>query len=203
MTAYELEGRAIWQDWMQQDLKPLTEAVKTAVITHMSQFRAAFPQLKPYGYALYSCGGLPHFYPVMNTIERAIDEYDKFCPDEWHLHEDNNACIAPANAILDQLHQTFERCQREFDDYYQESDDPINQDVLQFWQTHIEKLFNAMLQALQELDKAGEFDWLEQQNKLVLIWFSDASEWELALSTSAVKALAGSELAQQFYHCLQ
>jgi hypothetical protein len=201
LNDYELKAKKLWKPWYEKNYAEFKSSVKKSIYEHIKIFRAKKPNAKVYGYSLYTCNGLPHFGPVLNRTDQLKESdnqlYFQFCPDEWSDWDDYS-CFDEPNRILESLHREFEDIDNQFDEMYEEGDYPVNIESEDYWQNNIEKIFNELVCCLNELKNEGAFDWLEDQNRQIIIWFSDPSDWEFSMSTRSLKTLINSETARRF-----
>ena len=206
MSNYESAAREIWKLWYEKDYRPLIDAVKESIKEHIKAFGEKNPNKKVYGYSIYTCNGFPHFGPVLNTTEELekndFDPYYKYCADEWSDWDDYS-CFEKPKELLECLHQEFDECMQKFEDIYEEGEYLINEESELYWEKNVEKVYDSVNLALKELVSEGEFDWLDTDNKLILIWFSDPSSWEFSLAKDSVEALVGENEANEFSATLQ
>jgi hypothetical protein len=201
MSDYEATAKEIWKSWYSQDYKEFTDALKVSIVNHINLFREKNPDVDVYGYSIYTCNGLPHFGPVLNTTkkleENDSDPYYEYCPDEWSDWDDFH-CLDKPKAILESLHCNFDESMERFEDIYEDGGFPINVEVEDYWKMNVERIFHAVLRTLLDLKEEGVFDWLSNSHRLILIWFSDSSEWEFSMSKKSIETLNSSEKASKF-----
>lgn len=205
MSHYQDQVHAIWAAWLQRDYTELKDAVRLAVTQDLSNMLVPPPGEKFYGYSLYTCNGLLHIYAVLNTmperqdhIEREQDQYTHNCADEWrHCRQDGY--FDPVNECLTALREEFESLNDAFEDLEWDGVTTLDDDVDNYWERHVERMFAAVLEALVELQKAGHFSDLEQAaSPLLMIWFSDASVWEMEMIKESVRRLNSEFVYEEF-----
>ncbi|MDO6525955.1 DUF4303 domain-containing protein [Motilimonas sp. 1_MG-2023] len=205
MSHYEDTARKIWLPWYQQDYRELIDSVKESIKVHIETFKRNHPEKVVYGYSIYTCNGFPHFGPVLNTVveleTKESQPYYQYCPDEWSDWDDYS-CFEKPKQIVASLHREFDQCEARFEDMYEENDAPINAESEDYWQMNIERIHGAILSALSDLKSAGVFDWLADP-ALIMIWYSDPSDWELLMAKKSIESLVGVEQADEFSLSLQ
>lgn len=210
MHTYTERVKAVWQGWYEQDYSELRQEIKVSIAKHIEQLRNKNTNERLYGYSLYTCNGFPHFQAVSNTMEQFealsdVDElgYYQYCPDEWALWE-QYACFERVNDFIETLHRKFESMQAAYEDLDPEGEQAIDYEVERYWQDNVERLFNVSLAALTELKAERSFEFLSQDiEPVVLIWFSDASDWEFSMVKQSVETLNSSRCLAEFCLALE
>lgn len=199
--------QAIWQPWLDTDYQPLQESFKQAISAHLQNYLEQNPDTDIYGLSIYTCNGFPHFSIVLNSKShlKSIDQkelpYYRYCPDEWPIWEEYG-CEDNAIDLIEALHAKFEQIQDEYesldphpyiDEKETEEDD--------YWQLSVERIFNTALAALSELKQDGAFNWFAT-NPVIMIWYSDPSDWELGMCYRSVKTLCDNKTFDELVHAI-
>lgn len=164
-------------------------------------FRAKHPKVSIYGLSIYTCNGFPHFGLVLNGNENLAEVSDedlscyKYCPDEWAFWDDFD-CLDSTVSLIESLHQKFDHAQDQFDALEPESDDGEPNKEDHYWQDNVEKICQTAVCALKELKEAQCFDWFAAP-PVVMVWFSDPSDWEVGMSLGSVETLCGEQVVNE------
>ncbi|MFZ6732431.1 DUF4303 domain-containing protein [Undibacterium sp. Ji42W] len=205
MNNYNKKLTLLWAPWVEKNYSELKETIKHDVSQYLSDLRQNHPNQDFYGFSLLTYNGFPSIYPVLNTVEQlkkhtvgAHEKYDQYCPDEWVCWEKNSP-FDKANKYIATLHTEFDAINEQYENLEFETVNSLDDEIATYWEKNVERIFETAVDALAELQSEGHFSWIKNEpSALLMIWFPDASTWELNMSRESVKRLNTESTYKEF-----